>query len=582
MRSTKLRAPLVLLLMLSSTAASAATRHVALTGSDAGNDCTSAPCRTISHGIAAMASGDTLLIGDGTYTDPITDMPSGAAGAYTTVAAEHDWGVVIDGSAWPNTFMNGISVSAKSYVRVRGFKVKMSQANENNEPISVPNSDHVKIERCAGSYGPTTGNAATFDIGPRSSYVLVEESYAFGGSRYQFLVYQSDHVVVRRAVARSDYWNGTLQCAGFVNYDSVATAWQNDIVLDSDTANCSGRLFGGFFSENKTDYAPDTSQALAGNIVLNVQAFYAGDLDWVTSGTRTLSDMVIWGSSGGYYGDQGDGLPASINATRMTIGGISGTYDGPNGGAAEGTGFSIYGAVSNTLTNSVLASCHSLGVADYTSSDYNAFAGNGANYGGHHAATAGAHDRCSENGNAVDVLAASLRYLPRIEPGSPLATAGQGGGQIGAQIVYQIGGSGTLHGEPGWDTPSAQLLWPFPNEDQIGKDMAAYAGPGAPGARGFATGNSRNGTPQTLTKYVWEYLGNEIPPEIYSARDAGTPGAGAPGAGSPGAGAPDAGAGGSAAESGCGCRLNARAASAGLPLLGALGALLLARRLRRR
>ena len=496
---------------LCTSAANAATLYVAKSGVDAGNDCSkkSTPCASITHGVAAMAGGDTLLLGDGTYTESITGMPSGSAGAYTTIRAENDWGVVIDGSAFPDTFVNGINIASKHYVLVRGIHVKMNQANGNNQPVGIPYSDHVKIQRCSGSYGPTFGNAATFGVGPASSYVLIEESYGFGGARYQFLVYQSDHVVVRRSVARNDYWNGSLQCAGFVNYNSSATAWQNDIVLDSDTSHCSGRLYGGFFNENKTDHGTDTSESLQGNIVLNVQAFVAGDVDWLVSGTRTLEDMVIWGSSGGYYGDQGFGDKATITANRMTIGGITGHYDGNNGGAAWGTGFSVYGAVHNTLTNSILAHNESLGVADYTASDYNAFFANGANYGGVHPATAGAHDRSD------DVVTASLRYLPRIEPGSPLKAAGSSGGQIGAEILLQIGATGTLHDEAGWDRPTSEPLWPFPNEAQIRTDMASYSGPGAVGARGFATGNSLDGTPRTLTTYVWEYLGNPIPSDVY-------------------------------------------------------------------
>jgi MYXO-CTERM domain-containing protein len=46
--------------------------------------------------------------------------------------------------------------------------------------------------------------------------------------------------------------------------------------------------------------------------------------------------------------------------------------------------------------------------------------------------------------------------------------------------------------------------------------MASYTGPGGVGARGFATGTSRDGSPQTLTKYIWEYLGNPIPDEVYA------------------------------------------------------------------
>ena len=87
---------------------------------------------------------------------------------------------------------------------------------------------------------------------------------------------------------------------------------------------------------------------------------------------------------------------------------------------------------------------------------------------------------------------------------------------------YPIDGlSGKLYGETGWDTLTSDALWPFPNEDQIKTDVAAfsmdadeaYAGsPAMVGARGFATAGD-----QTLTKYIWEYLGNTIPSSIYDS-----------------------------------------------------------------
>jgi hypothetical protein len=69
-----------------------ATHYVATTGSDAGNDCTNqaTPCATIAAGIASMASGDTLVVGDGTYAESIAGMPSGSAGAHTTIQAQDD------------------------------------------------------------------------------------------------------------------------------------------------------------------------------------------------------------------------------------------------------------------------------------------------------------------------------------------------------------------------------------------------------------------------------------------------------------------------------------------------------------
>ena len=65
-------------------------------------------------------------------------------------------------------------------------------------------------------------------------------------------------------------------------------------------------------------------------------------------------------------------------------------------------------------------------------------------------------------------------------------------------------------------------MWPFPNEDLIKTKMAAYNNHGVSGARGFCTGTSIDGTAQTLTKYIWEYLGNQIPSSIYTTTPSST------------------------------------------------------------
>jgi len=67
-------------------------------------------------------------------------------------------------------------------------------------------------------------------------------------------------------------------------------------------------------------------------------------------------------------------------------------------------------------------------------------------------------------------------------------------------------------------------LWPWPMEDWIKAELAAMPatinGDTMPtAARGFATGTSLGGATQTLTRYIWESLGNVIPAGIYG--DAG-------------------------------------------------------------
>jgi hypothetical protein len=115
-------------------------------------------------------------------------------------------------------------------------------------------------------------------------------------------------------------------------------------------------------------------------------------------------------------------------------------------------------------------------------------------------------------------------YPVRVESGSPLKGSASDGGDRGATIMYKRGVSGTLWGEPGYDELTDEPLWPFPYEDEIKKDMAAFNREFTVdsetytinGARGFcAPGNGLNGEPITLTSYIWEYLGNPCPDEIY-------------------------------------------------------------------
>jgi len=521
-RSTKSQLLAFLTLELAGAVANAGTLHVGKNGADRGNGCTNAarPCATIGKGIASMAGGDTLIVGDGVYAEQIVRMPSGTAAAYTTIKAANDWAVTIDGSGFANKFLDGIRVGNSKYVSIRGFHVRMSQANDRNLGVNVYSSDHVKIQRCSVAYSGTFGNVAAFDVGPASDYTLIEECYVYGGARYPFLVYQSTHTVVRRCVSRLDYWNGDLQAANFTNYNGDMTVWENNVAIDSDTANISGSgLFGGFFNENKV---PDSSwsgtatrETYRGNIVLNVQAFYSGMYDYEVSNQHTYSDNIIWDSHGGYYGDYIHGDLPLVDATRFTIGKIKGTYDSRNGQGSAGTGFSIGPGtggtkIANKLTSSIIWNNLGYGVADYGRSDYNSLWNNGlGNYGGAYAKpTAGAHDVSTD-------LSAGMKYLPRAEADSPLASSSAAGGSIGANVQYMWGATGTLWGEKDYDTITSTQLWPFPNEAVIKADMASYSGAGAKGARGFATGTSIDGSPQTLTKYVWEYLGNQIPPDVY-------------------------------------------------------------------
>jgi len=144
--------------------------------------------------------------------------------------------------------------------------------------------------------------------------------------------------------------------------------------------------------------------------------------------------------------------------------------------------------------------------------DYNCLYNNTNDYGG--GITAGSNSICSENSNAIDPAdgtpgngTAALKYLTRIEDGSDLDGAASDGGDIGPTILKKIGVDGTFYGETGYDTETTENLWPWPNEDIIREHMRAYSydNGNLTGARGFCADG------QTLSKYIWGYLGNDVP-----------------------------------------------------------------------
>lgn len=121
----------------------------------------------------------------------------------------------------------------------------------------------------------------------------------------------------------------------------------------------------------------------------------------------------------------------------------------------------------------------------------------------------------------TDPKANSLKYITRIEPGSELNGSGKSGADIGANVIMLIGTPGTLYGANGYKTTTNVSMWPFPNENVIKSKMAAYKNNthGISGSRGFCVnGKQLNGIDDiTLTSYIWEYIGNKMPTDIYAS-----------------------------------------------------------------
>ena len=96
-----------------------------------------------------------------------------------------------------------------------------------------------------------------------------------------------------------------------------------------------------------------------------------------------------------------------------------------------------------------------------------------------------------------------LKYLLRIEEGSELKGSGYDKQDYGANVIARYGVDGSRYGDPGYNTLTTVSLWPWPNEDRIKNDFSLSS------KRGFCADG------MTLTKYIWEYLGNKMPEDLY-------------------------------------------------------------------
>ena len=625
---------LVLLLLLTVPARGNNVWYISPTGSDSNPGTSSgAAFATFHHALAQMLGCDTLIVENGYYYDVMNMNTSnlagnvGGTGCYTTIEAATTWGATIDSSQVTPTPNSTVFIS-EPYIQVIGIKAA-SNPNDTGtggggSPWAVSSTNHVKLQQTAGYNAPcgfngVNWNVDVYAVGPSSSYVLIEDSHAWGCGRYKFLSYQSDHVIFRRDVARHDYAGGltpttvSSQAADFTTYDSQYTLLQNDIGIDSGLVNGeTGNMYGSLWSEHNNG-SIDNPIEMEGSIILNVQATGAIQ-DQKQSGAHTFINDAIWNSEGGLgvgaeitssglagtavtavtlgassatitlsnptfvqtgntivfsgltgaaavlngptkykvlagandvtpvstftvnYSSASSGGPYSTggtflwasgitlpttNVSHMTIGNITGKaqdYSRMWGTDIEGDeAFDWY--TSQSVTDSIFESANSFGAGDWVNSNNNYYYENTANFGTSfyqgYISTLGAED--------VQGISPQIKYITREEPSTPVYGAASDGGNIGATILYEIGTTGTLFGDTGYDTLTTASLWPFPNEDVIKTDMASFTmanpiyGGTISGARGFAaTATSLCGAPLSLTTYIWEALGYPTPSGVES------------------------------------------------------------------
>lgn len=192
---------------------------------------------TIATAVAAMGSGDTLIIADGTYTglsNRIRSIPSGSDNNHRTVVqAENNFGVSLSGITCGTAPINEDSIIAlyqKEYIDVIGCIIKdpVPSGTYTNTALEVYDCSYIRIMRCgirlsdwsdSAKYGGQAG--LTY-----CSYCLFEDVFACGDTRYGLIMYGATNAKAL-IYADSSTEPGALTHTGAATAISDTTSWQD-------------------------------------------------------------------------------------------------------------------------------------------------------------------------------------------------------------------------------------------------------------------------------------------------------------------------------------------------------------------
>jgi hypothetical protein len=480
----------------------AATYYMSPGGSDSRSGTTEATAwRTFANAFWNMVAGDTLILLDGTYSEsagtgvinwesPNSSQPPSGTNIFnmTVVRAKTAGNVVVDGEGTYGLFI-GRSTRKDGYIKIQGIRFEGGGF--------LYNTTHVMLKEC-GFHSTHMWGGAVLSVGAGdhsngNTYNLIEDCWVWGSDRLIASNYRADYTIWRRVVIRGDGCNSAA-CTGSGNpnvgitvYESHYCSLQNVIVID--------RILDGGepYSDFATAEHTGGSYALGPNEWLGCISLKAPDMgysfqaDNANDQTVTMKNCVVWGSTSFGFNPSCPHF-SNISLENLTCGNVGNDC------------FRVQDVISGTARNLISTNAGRYGYNSYvvTPSYVDVYNSAAANYleGG---VTCSAGCRTTNPQN--DGNPASIKYIPRIETGSALKGTGYNAGDYGANVVKRYGTDGTFYGDTGYNTLTSVDLWPWPNEDRIKADLSTAS------TRGFCASG------QTLTKYIWEYLGNTIPLE---------------------------------------------------------------------
>ncbi len=466
----------------------------------------------------AMAAGDTLVIPDGDYPVSVARDESyenafdrnrptpGTATQLSTLMAETPGGVVITGAAH-----DGIPQAKKAfqlvdarYTAIVGFVVR----DVLRESFTASGGDHLLVELLGTAGAGTNGRSCTNFSEASSGWcsnagfrinstqdVLVQNNYDWADNRYGIMLRSTDRSVVRRSLVRLDAYVGDQPYGAHSHYCTADDLLQDSVALDSlAIAAPHYKNHAGIAAYPATGCeSRPVNLATVGFLSLN-NDLHLSTADSRAPGTHRWEHLVVWDTEATRTPQTDRNSVAVIQGDQPLV--IDTSTIGLARGFAGGDARRLF-AGDVTIRSSTLWDMPA-GELGATLESSNTFS------------VSGQPDQVDPS--------ASLRYLPRAQPGSPLEGRS-------ANLLYHTGVLDTWYGTAGYETPTRSRRWPMAAEDIIAANLRSYDNPSAlavgggtvyvRGDRGAAAAN------ETISEYVWGYLDDQIPPLVVRVSRAG-------------------------------------------------------------
>lgn len=439
----------VLMLCLWVSPALGATYYIGVgsTASDGNPGTTqSAPLATFDTAVRRLTAGDTLILLDGTYTENNSGLlrlfsKNGTASHPITIKALNERQAWLRQTALdPDTdaALTNLRIADSSWLVFEGLRISNQSSGvpvDYGNNAWITNSNNLVFRRML-AHDPNHGcNCHQFDI-HFSDRVTVEDSEFYNFHRNAVTAYESTNTVARR-----NYCNSRppqLLAYPPPNPDNDT----GDVCFAAYPA--SNSIVENVISENNYKLASIIGQSTAdnnkvfGSIALNnVQSYHYQYRNTEPTNTYFENVVAIGSDSVGLF-QEGGRLSTCKNCTVLNGNyGLLGSDEAwtPNGSSE----FINLLAVGNTVGIDMTRA------PNFTISFVNSF-GNGTNY------IPGSEDTRYSGARSTDPqLGTCLVYLP---DGSPMKGAGQGGADIGANVLYRYE-NGTLTTTPLWGPDGA-------------------------------------------------------------------------------------------------------------------------------